>query len=71
MRTYKAEASVAEDRALTLRDLPFPVGEVVPGIVFPSVSPSHSSDPYPLRGQPVRYDRPTDPVAEDDWEALG
>ena len=27
-------------------------------------------DRYPLRGQPYRYDRPYDPVAEDDWEAL-
>lgn len=27
-------------------------------------------DRYPLRGQPYRYDRPYDPVAEDEWEAL-
>ena len=27
-------------------------------------------DRYPLRGSVVRYDRPTDPVAEEDWEAL-
>ena len=27
-------------------------------------------DRYPLRGQPYRYDRPDDPVAEDEWEAL-
>lgn len=26
---------------------------------------------YPLRGEPYRYDRPFDPVAEDEWEALG
>ena len=28
-------------------------------------------DRYPLRGQPYRYDRPYDPVAVDEWEALG
>ncbi len=28
-------------------------------------------DPYPLRGEPYRYDRPFDPVAEDEWEAVG
>ena len=28
-------------------------------------------DRYPLRGLPYRYDRPFDPVAEDEWEALG
>ena len=27
-------------------------------------------DRYPLRGQPYRYERPYDPVAEDEWEAL-
>jgi hypothetical protein len=26
--------------------------------------------PYPLRGLPIRYDDPTEPVAEDDWEVL-
>ena len=26
--------------------------------------------PYPLRGAPIRYDDPTEPVAENDWEAL-
>jgi hypothetical protein len=25
---------------------------------------------YPLRGSVVRYDQPTEPVAEGDWEAL-
>ncbi len=25
---------------------------------------------YPLRGRVVRYERPTEPVAEADWEAL-
>ena len=25
---------------------------------------------YPLRGEPYRYDRPYDPIAEDEWEAL-
>jgi hypothetical protein len=25
---------------------------------------------YPLRGSVLRYDRPTEPVAEGDWEAL-
>ena len=29
-----------------------------------------AGDPYPLRGLPLRYDRPFDPVALEDWEAL-
>ncbi len=26
---------------------------------------------YPLRGSVVRYEQPTEPVAQGDWEALG
>jgi hypothetical protein len=26
---------------------------------------------YPLRGSVLRYEQPTEPVAESDWEALG
>jgi hypothetical protein len=35
------------------------------------VIPEHdpADNPYPLRGTAYRYERPTDPVAEDDWEA--
>jgi hypothetical protein len=29
-----------------------------------------AGDPYPLRGLPLKYDRPFDPVALEDWEAL-
>jgi hypothetical protein len=25
---------------------------------------------YPLHGAPIHYERPTDPVAEEDWEAV-
>ncbi len=28
-------------------------------------------EPSPLRGSVLRYDEPFEPVAEDDWEALG
>jgi antitoxin (DNA-binding transcriptional repressor) of toxin-antitoxin stability system len=37
------------------------------------VRPYRASERNPLdvlRGSVVRYDNPTDPVAEDDWEAL-
>ena len=29
-----------------------------------------AGNPYPLQGLPLKYDRPFDPVALDDWEAL-
>ena len=42
-----------------------PVAEVRP------VQRPQKMDPFEfLRGSVLRYDRPTDPVGEDDWEAL-
>jgi hypothetical protein len=32
--------------------------------------PDANQSGYPLRGSVVRYDQPTEPVAEEDWEAL-
>jgi hypothetical protein len=29
-----------------------------------------TESPYPLRGTPIRYDDPMEPVAEADWDAL-
>jgi hypothetical protein len=52
-----------------LEDLPFPAGEEVEIIVLAEVTKKRKSH-YPLRGVPLEYERPTDPVAESDWEVL-
>jgi hypothetical protein len=36
----------------------------------PRPMPPAGEERYPLHGTPIRYDRPTDPVAEEDWEAM-
>jgi hypothetical protein len=33
-------------------------------------SPSSEVNPYPLRGLPIQYLDPTEPVALEDWDAL-
>jgi hypothetical protein len=33
-------------------------------------SPSSDANPYPLRGLPIQYLDPTEPVALEDWDAL-
>ena len=71
MQAYRIETTVAGDGTLTLKALPFPPGERVEVIVL--AAPARTTDEknrYPLWGTPYRYDRPTDPVAEEDWEAL-
>jgi hypothetical protein len=52
-----------------LRDLPLQAGEKVEVIIIVQSSPAHSQHAYPLRGTPVAYIDPTEPVAESDWEA--
>lgn len=70
MSTHHFETKLTEDGKLTLNDLPFHAGETVEVIVVSHASEAKSVNSYPLRGKPVRYIEPTEPVAEEDWEAL-
>lgn len=69
MSDYRIEKVLTEDRTLTLDDLPFQAGDAVEVIIIERPKARSGPDRYPLRGRPLRYDRPTDPVAEDEWEA--
>ncbi len=78
LQAHRIETTLTQNGTLTLEHLPFQAGEAVEVIVQPTLSstiPSadHSPVPqsrYPLRGAPLSYPNPTDPVAEQDWEAL-
>lgn len=70
MQAYKTEARIERQGELRLADLPFRAGDEVEVIVLRREPPQPSPNPYPLRGRPIRYEDPTEPVAEDDWEAL-
>jgi hypothetical protein len=69
MQAYRVETTVAQDGTLTLSNLPLRAGESVEVIILvqPSVTPGHQQ--YALRGMPVCYSDPTEPVAQADWEA--
>jgi hypothetical protein len=69
MQAYRVETTVAQDGTLTLSNLPLRAGEAVEVIILvqPSVTLGHQR--YSLRGLPVRYTDPTEPVAQADWEA--
>ncbi len=68
METYHVETTVQQDGTVTLTNLPFQAGDTVEVVLF--VRPTHSggSSRYPLRGTPIRYIDPTEPVADADWE---
>ena len=67
MRSFYAHTVVQEDGMLILEHLPFVQGDNLQ--VFISVIKPASSDPYSLRGTVLKYDRPFDAVAEEDWAA--
>ena len=70
MNAHKVEATINQDGTLTLNDLPFQAGDEVEVIILGRPPKSSGENLYPLRGQPVQYDAPTEPVAEDEWGAL-
>jgi len=68
MSAFKLDATLTKDGMLTLSDLPFHAGDSVEVIIVPRAI-EFPSNGYPLRGKVRHYERPTEPVAEDDWEA--
>jgi hypothetical protein len=70
METYRTETTISANRALTIQGVPFRPGEKVEVIVLARPRSRSKHKRYPLRGQAIRYDRPFDSVAEDDWQAL-
>lgn len=69
MQTYRTATRIERAGELHSDHVPFAEGEEVDVIVMRRRAREKSSK-YPLRGRPVRYDNPFEPVAEEDWEAL-
>ena len=71
MKAYRIETTVGEDKSLRLEQVPFRAGDTVEVIVVLAVPERRRIESlYPLRGTPIRYDDPMEPVAESDWDAL-
>jgi hypothetical protein len=68
MQDYRVETTVERDGSLTIKGLPFPVGDRVEVIIRSQEPGNGKGDRYPLRGKPIRYTDPFDSVAEGDWE---
>ena len=69
LQAHRIETTLTQNGTLTLDHLPFQAGEAVEVIVVPHVFSLAPDDRYPLRGTPVHYQGPTDPVAAQEWEA--
>ncbi len=70
MQAHRTKAIVAENGSLTIDKVPFPAGKAVEVVVIPANDESERGKRYPLRGTPVRFENPTAPVAESEWEIL-
>jgi hypothetical protein len=70
MQAYRLETVVEKDGVLTLNDLPVKAGSSVEVIILVQSPPARSGKVYPLRGKPVTYHDPYDPVAQSDWSVL-
>lgn len=68
MQAMRVETKVGKDGTILLSGLPWQVGEAVEVIVLPQPEPKPANRERPLEGLPLYYERPFDPVAEEDWE---
>ena len=70
MHAVRIETTIGENGEVRLTKLPFKAGEQVEVIVLAREVRSGMPERYPLRGQPIHFDRPTAPVADGDWSVL-
>ena len=69
MQAYRLETTLRQNNTLLLDSLPFRSGDVVEVIVL-ATEPPPVQPAYPLRGLPITYLAPFEPVAHSDWEVL-
>lgn len=69
MVAHRVEITLQQDGKLSLDNLPFHAGEAVEIIILAAQPRVQQLNRYPLRGTAVHYDRPFEPVAQDEWDA--
>ena len=69
MSAHHVEVTLSHDGQLVIDELPFRAGQTVEVIILARQSKPNGRE-YPLRGQPIKYIEPTDPVAQADWDAI-
>lgn len=70
MSPHYVEATFEKDGRLTLEDLPFHAGDSVEIIILVRRQGQNGGKSYPLRGKPIKYVQPTEPVAKDEWDSF-
>ena len=70
MDTYRVEITISKDKTLSIKNLPFSVGDKVEVLVRSRKKNQDKKKRYLLRGQTVLYKNPFGSVAEDEWAVL-
>jgi hypothetical protein len=64
MQAFRVDTVIGENGSLTVENLPLKTGEAVEVIVMVKSDADRDDNPYPLRGMPVTYIDPFEPVAD-------
>ena len=69
MNAFRTTAVVERGNSLKLKSLPFRTGDHVEIIILECAPDEKPTKLTALRGSVKKYERPFDPVSENDWEA--
>lgn len=69
MIAHRVETTLNQDGKLMLDNLPFHASEAVEIIILSQPTRVQHEKRYLLRGTALQYDRPTEPIAQDEWDA--
>lgn len=69
MNSHRVATTITEDGSL-MKDIPFHAGDSVEVIILALSAASGLQNGYTLRGKPVTYLDPTEPVDDREWESL-
>ena len=69
MESHRIEATLERDGTITLNDLPFHAGQTVEVVIVSKAEEPHRPRGYTLRGTPISYADPFEPVGVVDWES--
>ena len=70
MNPHYIETTLDKDGCLILENLPFAAGDSVEVIILARQPASNGEKTYSLRGEPIKYLDPLEPVADDDWDSV-
>lgn len=70
MQALRVETTISKNGELQVKGLPFRPGERVEVIVLPLDRRKPAAKTLTLRNTVLKYDAPTEPVVERDWDAL-